>query len=135
MLEYYSFCPQKYNNNDFSYKLKPNTSIGRMLMIHLLKANSSQGESGKLKLMIDESRLINVETLFKSCCLELGLNVSLNIKYQTKKSMMNYLHQFLLWWSKWRGRKKSLKKLSNFMVQHEKYIDLECHLPSQSGPF
>ena len=96
LLEYDSLCPQTFNNNDFSYKLKPNTSIGRMLMMHLLRAKLSQGHSGKLKLMIDESNLINVETLFKSCCLELDLDVSLNVKHQTKESMMIYLHPFLL---------------------------------------
>jgi len=32
-------------------------------------------------------------------------------------------------------RKKALNKLRDFVAQHEKVIDLECHLSSLSGPF
>ena len=142
LVECDSLRSQKYDTSDISYKLKPSTSMGRMLIMHLLKAKSSQGQSGKLKLMIDESNLINVETLFKSCCLELGLDVSLNVKNQTKKMLDNDINDELSALifaiggaSEDVERKKALNKLRDFVAQHEKVIDLECHLSSLSGPF
>jgi len=140
-------------DSDFSSddRMMPILTMGRTLMIHILKSKCSTGRAEKVKNVIDTLKFPKdslTRRLYVSCCSELGLEKIVDVEKdkspkekspgrQRKGYDVDQLSELIFAIGRAEedeGRMYAFDDLREFMNKYEK-VDIESHLSTISAPF